>query len=120
MKDFLSLLDYSHEDLTYLLNRADVLREKWRDNQMPPCLANRQIGLWFYVSGFRNRLAFEIRARAMGGQVSYIPGDLGKHEPLEDIGHYLENWFTMLVVRSASHDDLLYLAAHTTIPVINA
>lgn len=56
----------------------------------------------------------------MGGQVSYIPGELGQHEPLEDIGYYLENWFSMLVVRAANHSDLTYLAAHTSIPVINA
>lgn len=120
MKDFLSLLDYSHDELVQVLNRADVLRDKWRHNQMPPGLVNQQIGLWFYGSGFRNRLAFEIGARAMGGQVAYIPGDLGKHEPLEDIGHYLENWFSMLVVRAVAHSDLMYLAAHTRIPVINA
>jgi ornithine carbamoyltransferase len=56
----------------------------------------------------------------MGAQVSYIPGELGVHEPLEDIGAYLENWYSLLVVRAAHHADLNYLAEHTSIPVINA
>jgi ornithine carbamoyltransferase len=120
MKDFISLLDYSSDTLTALLDRADELAVLWKTHQMPTCLQHQQVGLWFYGSGFRNRLAFEIGARAMGGQVSYIPGDLGVHEPLEDIGSYLENWYSLLVVRAARHEALVYLAEHTVIPVINA
>jgi Ornithine carbamoyltransferase len=56
----------------------------------------------------------------MGASVSYIPGDLGIHEPLEDIGHYLDAWFSILVVRARNHDDLLYLANSMHAPVINA
>jgi ornithine carbamoyltransferase len=87
---------------------------------MPDSLNGQQVGLWFYGSGFRNRLAFEIGVQALGGRAAYIPGELGIHEPLEDIGHYLENWFSLLVIRAASHSDLTYVAAQTAIPVINA
>lgn len=120
MKNFISLLDYSHEALIHILDRADALYDNWQSGQMPQPLLNRQVGLWFYGQGFRNRLAFEIGAKAMGAQVSYIPGELGVHEPLEDIGAYLENWYSLLVVRAAHHADLTYLAEHIAIPVINA
>lgn len=120
MKDFISLLDYSHAELIHILDRADVLCDLWKHNRMPQALLNQQVGLWFFGSGFRNRLAFEIGAKGMGGQVSFVPGDLGVHEPLEDIGHYLANWYSLLVVRAARHDDLAYLASNTPIPVINA
>lgn len=120
MAHFLSLLDYTTAELVHLLDRADVLREKWHAHDMPQCLHNRQIGLWFYGQGFRNRLAFEIGAKAMGGEISYIPGELGVHEPLEDVGYYLANWYDLLVVRAAHHEDLIFLAEHTAIPVINA
>ncbi len=120
MKNFISLLDYSHDALIHILDRADTLYDLWEHNQMPQSLANQQVGLWFYGQGFRNRLAFEIGAKAMGAQVSYIPGELGLHEPLEDMGGYLENWYSLLVVRAAHHADLTYLADHTSIPVINA
>lgn len=120
MKHFLSLLDYSHEELNDLLNRADYLADAWSKHSMPKSLLNKQVGLWFYGNGFRNRLAFEIGAGAMGASVSYIPGELGVNEPLEDIGHYLGNWYDLLVVRAKSHDDLLYMANNISIPVINA
>jgi len=120
MKNFISLLDYSHDALTHILDRADELYDAWQRGQMPQPLRNQQVGLWFYGQGFRNRLAFEIGAKAMGAHVSYIPGELGVHEPLEDIGAYLENWYSLLIVRAAHHADLTYLADHTAVPVINA
>ncbi|MEZ4671824.1 MAG: ornithine carbamoyltransferase [Anaerolineae bacterium] len=120
MRHFLSLLDYSRDELIHLLDRADALRDLWLLHTMPQCLDGQQVGLWFYGQGFRNRLAFEIGAKAMGGQVSYVPGELGVHEPLEDVGHYLANWYDLLVVRTARHEDLYTLAASTPVPVINA
>lgn len=120
MKHYISLLDYSREELTEILDRADYLANAWKNNEMPKSLINKQIGLWFFGNGFRNRLAFEIGAKSMGAAVSYIPGELGIHEPLEDIGYYLENWYSMLIIRAACHKDLLYLAENINIPIINA
>lgn len=120
MRHFISLLDYTIEELTEILNRADHLGIAWKEKSMPQSLANKQIGLWFYGQGFRNRVAFEVGAKSMGASISYIPGELGIHEPLEDIGHYLENWYSMLIIRAKKHSDLLYLSENTTIPVINA
>lgn len=120
MQNFLSFTDISGDTITELLDRADVLAEAWKQNRMPQCLENRQVGMWFYGQGFRNRMAFEIGARAMGASVSYIPGELGVHEPLEDMGHYLSNWFSILVVRAEKHEDLLSLSQYGTIPVVNA
>lgn len=120
MKHFISLLDYSHEELVEILNRADYLSDAWRENRMPKSLANKRIGLWFYENGFRNRLAFELGAQAMGASVTYIPGELGVSEPLEDVGHYLQNWYSMLVIRAKRHSNLTYLSENTAIPIINA
>ena len=93
MSNLLALTDLSGNEIIGLLDRADYLEQAWKQNKTPQCLKNQQVGLWFYGNGFRNRIAFEIGARAMGADVSYIPGELGVHEPLSDIGHYLKNWF---------------------------
>lgn len=120
MTNLISLLDLSQDELIRILNRADALADAWGRNAMPQCLRGKQVGLWFYGQGFRNRVAFEIGARAMGASVSYIPGELGVHEPLQDIGPYLDNWFSLLVVRARNHDDLLALCKGMTAPVVNA
>ena len=87
---------------------------------MPKSLRNLKIGLWFYGNGFRNRVAFELGAKEMGAFVSFIPGELGVHEPLEDIAGYLGNWFSMLIIRAKRHEDLLRVASLSNIPIINA
>ena len=120
MKNFLSILDISQDELIHILDRADSFERLWKTNDMPKVLQDTQVALWFYGQGFRNRVAFEIGARAMGASVSYIPGELGVHEPIEDIGHYLDKWFTILVIRAKSHSDLLKLAETTDSSVINA
>jgi len=87
---------------------------------MPKSLQNLRVGLWFYGYGFRNRVAFELGAREMGASVSFISGDLGIHEPLDDIAGYLGNWFSIIVIRAKRHEDLLHVVSLSSIPVINA
>jgi ornithine carbamoyltransferase len=87
---------------------------------MPQALSGKRVALWFYGEGFRNRLAFELGAKEMGAAVAYVPGELGVQEPIEDIAGYLQNWFSMLVLRTKRHEDLLEVAARSTVPVINA
>ena len=120
MKNFISLRNYSNEELTELLNRADWLRKAWKNNKMPDVLKGKTVALWFYGQGFRNRVAFEIGAKAMGARVSFIPGELGVHEPLEDMPSYLGNWFSMVIIRAANHEELLRFNLLSSIPVINA
>ena len=115
MSDFLNLNDLSYTELLNVLDRADVLQQRWRDNQMPQSLRTKRIGMWFWGQGFRNRTAFEIGARAMGADVVYIPGELAVHEPIEDVSHYLDNWFSMLVIRCRHYEDLKRVAEDSKI-----
>lgn len=120
MKHFISLIDYSRYELSEILNRADYYEKAWKDNKMPKSLLNKRVGLWFYGNGFRNRLAFELGSKEMGASVSYIPGDLGIHKPLEDVGYYLQNWYSLLIIRAKSHQALTFLSKYISIPIINA
>lgn len=117
---FIRVNDLSKDEIYAILNRADILASHWKRNTTPQTLKGYKIALWFYGSGFRNRVAFEIGARALGADVSFIPGELGVHEPLEDITHYLNNWFSMLVIRCQSHSDLETIVSDSKVPVVNA
>ena len=87
---------------------------------MPQTMKHQRLALWFWGNGFRNRMAFEIGARAMGAYVAFVPGELGVHEPIEDIGHYLSNWFSMLIIRSKKHSNLISVSRDASIPTLNA
>lgn len=120
MKHFLHVNDFLSTKIHAILDRADALRDAWKINQMPQSLRGRHLALWFWGQGFRNRVAFEIGARSMGADVSFIPGELAVHEPLEDITQYLNNWFSMLIIRCRSHAHLQRVAEDALVPVINA
>jgi ornithine carbamoyltransferase len=120
VRSFLAVSDFSADELHHVLDRADTLRAHWNANTMPKILSQKIVALWFFGSGFRNRMAFEIGARAMGADVSFVPGELGVQEPLEDIGHYLVNWFSILVIRARNHADLTTVASQVDIPIVNA
>lgn len=120
MKNFLKVDDFSGDEILAIIKRANELHDLWHANRMPKTLADKRIALWFFGQGFRNRVAFELGARALGADVSFIPGDLGVHEPIEDIASYLNNWFSMLVIRCQSHEHLSKVAADARVPVINA
>jgi len=119
MKNFIEITDFEIDELLQILDRADELQIAWQTKTMPDSLKNENIALWFLGNGFRNRMAFEIGARAMGADVSFVPGELGIHEPLEDIGAYLDNWFSLLVMRTRSHSDLEFVCNNSDTPIIN-
>lgn len=120
MKSFLRVNDFSGDEINEVIKRADVLQEAWQVHSMPQSLCNQRIGMSFFGNGFRNRVAFEMGARAMGADVFYIPGELGIQEPIEDITHYLNNWFSMLIIRCKRHEDIERVAMDALMPVINA
>lgn len=120
MKSILSLLDLDQTDFLNLLDRADRLHDEWHRDKVLQSLTGKRVGLWFYGTGFRNRLAFELGVQAMGGTTVDLPGEFGLGEPIEDIGHYLSNWLDLLIVRARIHEQLTRLAGSASIPVINA
>jgi len=88
MKHFLSLADFTQDEILAVLRDADDLSQAWEEGRMPQSLKGRRIALWFFDEGFRNRVAFDIGAQAMGAQVSFIPGSLGRRENVEDMASY--------------------------------
>ena len=120
MKSVLSLLDHGKLDIQNILGRADKLHDDWHRRKMPQTLIGQRVGLWFYGTGFRNRVAFELGVQAMGGTAAYVPGELGAGEPVEDVARYLSNWFDILVVRARRHELVEGCAKYASIPVINA
>lgn len=117
---FISLRDWGTDGVAHTLDRADELARLWKARRLPRALSGKRVALWFDGAGFRNRLAFELGAKEMGASVAYMPGELGVHEPIEDVAGYLANWFDLLVIRAKRHEDLLQVASQSQIPVINA
>jgi ornithine carbamoyltransferase len=123
-KDFLSVLDLSHEELERVLDLAVELKEDraaGRTSLQP--LAGRHVALLFEKPSLRTRTTFTIAVRELGGEVIEPPADVafGGRETVEDVARNLERWVEGAIVRTFAHERLARFAkAAPALHVVNA
>jgi ornithine carbamoyltransferase len=125
-KDFLSILDFHHDDLERCLRLAaqvKVDRSLGRDAPTADALGGRHVALLFEKASLRTRSTFEIAVRELGGDVIGLQPDaaLGNREPVADVARNLERWVDAVVIRTFSQHVLReFAAAAPHLCVINA
>ncbi|MGQ0732934.1 MAG: ornithine carbamoyltransferase [Acidobacteriota bacterium] len=125
-KDFLSILDFSQDELTQAIALATRLkRERPMGLRAPTghALDGRHIGLLFEKPSLRTRVTFTIGVRELGGDMVEIPADVmhADREPIHDVARNLERWVDAVVIRTFSQDRLVQIGATTKrLHVINA
>ena len=118
-RDFLTVSDLSHAELTRLFRIAAQVKRKRTGRRM---LAGKTIALVFQKPSMRTRVAFEVAVLQLGGSVVYLGQDdiqLGQREPIRDVARVLSRYVDGIVVRVFSHEDAVEFAGHATVPVIN-
>jgi ornithine carbamoyltransferase len=86
-------------------------------------LAGRSLAMIFEKPSLRTRVTFEVGIASMGGTAVYLDHadtHLGDRESIPDVGRCLSRWVQGIVARVFSQEGLEVLAAHATVPVINA
>ena len=121
MENFISLKDVSSETWKQLLR---VSREvKLHPGNFRQMLLGKNLVLVFEKPSLRTRLTFELAIKQLGGDAVYLgyqEAQLSNREELSDVARNLERWFDCIVARTFSHDTIMTLANHASIPVINA
>ncbi len=123
MKDFISLHDYSKEELTKLLELAIKLKAENKKGIAHPILAGKTLGMIFTKSSTRTRVSFEVGMTQLGGYPLFLSANdiqLGRGETIYDTAKVLERYLDGIMIRTYDHSDVLELAMHANIPVINA
>lgn len=123
MKDFISLHDYSKEELTKLLELALKLKDENKKGIAHPILAGKTLGMIFTKSSTRTRVSFEVGMTQLGGYPLFLSANdiqLGRGETIYDTAKVLERYLDGIMIRTYDHSDVLELAMHADIPVINA
>lgn len=121
-RDFLSLLDYTTEDLQYFLEVADYLKAEHKAGRPTPYLQGKTMGLIFEKSSTRTRVSFEAGIYYLGGQGLFLSSNdlqIGRGEPIKDTARVLSRFLNGLMIRTFSHDIVLELAQYADISVIN-
>lgn len=121
-KDFLTLADYSTETIMELLHKASELKKAYETREETPLLKGKILGMIFDKPSTRTRVSFEAGMIQLGGHALYLNGQdlqLGRGEPISDTAKVLSSYVDAIVIRTFSHQNVVDLAAHASIPVIN-
>ena len=122
MNHFLSLADLSPHDLHNLLDLAHRLKSEWRQRGNKAVLKGKSLGMLFQKPSLRTRVSFEMGMVHLGGYALYLaPTEvkMGGRESVADVARVLSGYVDGIMARVFSHDHILQLAAHSSVPVIN-
>ncbi|MBK6846863.1 MAG: ornithine carbamoyltransferase [Proteobacteria bacterium] len=119
-KDLLDLQSLTPAELRQLLDLTHtVKREPERYRQ---ALTGKNLALIFQKASTRTRVSFEVGMVQLGGHALVLPAQelqLGRGESIEDTAAVLSRYVDGIMARVHAHRDLITLARHATVPVIN-
>jgi ornithine carbamoyltransferase len=121
-KDFLTLADWSADELLQLLDRARELKQRLNRGERPRSLEGRALAMFFEKPSLRTHVTFEAGMAQLGGHAILLRPEqvgIGTREAPGDVARNLSRWVDGIVARTFSHSLVEDLASVATIPVIN-
>ncbi|MCL2366364.1 MAG: ornithine carbamoyltransferase [Oscillospiraceae bacterium] len=121
-KDLLNLLDLPSDDITLILDTADMLKSEQKSDKKHDFPSGKTLAMIFAKSSTRTRVSFEVGIFQLGGQgifLSNADSQLGRGEPIADTARVLSRYCDCIMIRTFDQSEVEALAEHATIPVIN-
>ncbi len=121
-KDFLSLFDWTKEEIDEFLAHAAELKKGYKRGKARSSLSGKTIGLIFDKPSTRTRVSFEAGMAQLGGQSIFLPGgelQLSRGETIGDTAKVMSRYVDGVVIRTFSHKMVEDFAAQAEVAVIN-
>jgi ornithine carbamoyltransferase len=121
-RHFLSMMDYTPDELVGVLRRGIELKDLRNRGVLFEPLRGRVLAMIFEKSSTRTRVSFEAGMIQLGGQAIFLsPRDtqLGRGEPIADGARVMSRMVDAVMIRTFAHSNLTEFAAHSRVPVIN-
>lgn len=121
-RNFLTLKDFTAEEISYLLDLAADLKAKKKQGITGNSLKGKNIALLFEKTSTRTRCAFTVAAKDEGGFPEFLGKDdiqMGKKETVEDTARVLGRMFDGIEFRGFKHETVEKLAKYSGVPVWN-
>ncbi|MGG3821523.1 ornithine carbamoyltransferase [Geobacillus thermodenitrificans] len=121
-RDFLTLLDFSTEEIFDLLALAGDLKAKQKAGMPYTPLAGKTMAMIFEKPSTRTRVSFEVGMIQLGGSALYLNSNdlqLGRGETIADTARVLSQYVDVIMIRTFAHQKVEELAEYASIPVIN-
>ena len=121
-RNFLKLLDYTPDEIRYLLDLAAELKEKKKKGIPVDTLRGKNVALIFEKTSTRTRCAFEVAAHDLGMGTTYLDpsgSQIGKKESIADTARVLGRMYEGIEYRGFGQDVVEELAKYAGVPVWN-
>ena len=117
-RDFLKEIDFTRDELQYLIDLAAELKAAKKSGTEEHLLSGRSIALIFEKTSTRTRCAFEVAAYDQGAHVTYLDpasSQIGHKESAADTGRVLARMFDAIQFRGKSQSTIEELAAYAAL-----
>jgi ornithine carbamoyltransferase len=124
-RDFLDISETSTSDLRRMLNESAAMKAARRTSgRFAPDkpLAGKVLAMVFDKPSTRTRVSFDLAMRELGGETIVLTGadmQLGRGETIADTARVLSRFVDAIMIRTLKHEDVIELARHASVPVIN-
>jgi ornithine carbamoyltransferase len=121
-KDLLSISDFSQQEILDLLEKSADLKDKRQKGIEYLPLKGQTLGMIFNKHSTRTRISFEVGMFELGGHALFLTGDqlqLNRGETIKDSAQVLSRYLNAILIRTYDHEEVIALAEHASIPVIN-
>lgn len=122
-RDYLTLMDYTAEEILYLLDVAADFKDKLYRREMHDILRGRTAALIFEKQSTRTRTSFEAASAHLGMDSFYMMPQqmqLGRGEPIKDTARVIDRYCDVLVIRTFGQEIVEEYATWMEAPVVNA
>ncbi len=121
-RDFLTLKDYTPEEILYLIDLAAELKDKKKKGIPVDTLRGKNVALIFEKTSTRTRCSFEVAAHDLGMGTTYLDpsgSQIGKKESIADTARVLAGMFDGIEYRGYGQEIVEDLAKYSKVPVWN-
>jgi ornithine carbamoyltransferase len=121
-KDLLSISDFSQQEVLNLLDKSTDLKNKRQKGIEHLPLKGQTLGMIFNKHSTRTRISFEVGMFELGGHALFLTSDqlqLNRGETIKDSAQVLSRYLNAILIRTYDHEEVIALAEHASIPVIN-
>ena len=121
-RDFLTLKDYTPEEILYLIDLAAELKDKKKKGIVEQPLIGKNVALIVEKTSTRTRCSFEVAAHDLGMGVTYLDptgSQIGKKESIADTARVLCTMFEGIEYRGFGQEIVEDLAKYSSVPVWN-
>nr|WP_314521400.1 ornithine carbamoyltransferase [uncultured Campylobacter sp.] len=122
MRHFLTLNDFSKDEIIEILNLAFEIKKEAKARNFKPYLKDQKLAMIFEKSSTRTRVSFDVGMNELGGHALFLSSrdiQLGRGEPIKDTARVISRMCDLIMARVNRHETLIEFAEFSRVPVIN-